>query len=407
MSRFRGFQVDWYSGASAQLELFAPKARVRRGPGNYQLKYTPPFRSTIRPPIENRPLGSQELDPIGRSLDKFATDLSSRAVRPMAGMQPAGIDDSSSSESDMKRLGNQLLDLLIPRNIQVDLRNRGLFLEVGMDEGLLDYPWELMHDGDDFLCLKHYVGRFVNASENSIPPAVPPRDWLNSKLENLSVLVVSVPSPEPRDDTEYEQLPGAEAETEAISKTLDGLRKRGVKYNLIKDRNATFDNVWSALRDDYQIIHFIGHATYNDKDPFRSGLVLYNQDMTSGQVASFFSKKPPVLCFMNACETGRTGSLGTRAWKSTQNIFGLARAFLTTGTYLLGSRWKLGDKAAAIFATKFYSLLLGNEKPIGDAITEARKACKETSPEDPFSWASYIFYGDPRLYFRRAQTARE
>lgn len=405
MGRARGFQVDWYSGATAQLELFAPKSGARRGPANYQLKYAPPFRATIRPPIVNRPLGPQELDPIGRSLDAFATELAARSSPRGAAAKPAARRSDEMSEAAMQMFGNQLLDLLIPRSIQGDLRHSNLFLEVGMDEGLLDYPWELMHDGDDFLCLKHFIGRFVNASEREIPPAAPPRDWLNSKVDKLSVLVVSVPNPEAQDGQEYESLLGAEAETNAIAETLDALYNSGVRIKLLKDSNATFNNVWKALGGDYQIVHFVGHATYNDKNPFKSGLVLHDRGMTSGQVASFFGKDPPVLCFINACESGRTGSPGPKTWKSTQNIFGLARAFLSTGTYLLGSRWKLGDAAAEKFAAVFYALLLGKEKPIGEAITEARKACKKTSVGDPFSWASYIFYGDPRLYFRRSQTA--
>ena len=41
---------------------------------------------------------------------------------------------------------------------------RGVFLALGVDELLLDLPLELMHDGEDFLALKHPLGRFVNSS---------------------------------------------------------------------------------------------------------------------------------------------------------------------------------------------------------------------------------------------------
>jgi CHAT domain-containing protein len=142
-------------------------------------------------------------------------------------------------------------------------------------------------------------------------------------------------------------------------------------------------------------VHFNGHAYFNDQRPRDSGLVLHDQDMKTGAVVGFFGKRPPVLCFINACETARVGK-----WNERYDIFGLARAFLETGTYLLGSRWRINDKAAAEFATNFYSALIGNGRAVGTAMLEARRLSK-TSGLDEFAWASYMYYGDPRMCFRR------
>jgi CHAT domain-containing protein len=68
-------------------------------------------------------------------------------------------------------------------------------------------------------------------------------------------------------------------------------------------------------------------------------------------------------------------------------------------SYLLGSRWKLSDKAAPVFATSFYKALLEEWKPIGEAVVAARKACRQASMPDDVGWASYVYYGDPRLGF--------
>jgi CHAT domain-containing protein len=86
-------------------------------------------------------------------------------------------------------------------------------------------------------------------------------------------------------------------------------------------------------------------------------------------------------------------------WRARYDIFGLARAFLETGAFLLGNRWKVGDAAAAAFAKAIYTELLDG-RPLGRAVRDARKACRRESPKD-FSWASYTFYGDPRLCFRQ------
>src|SRR5690606_33178647 len=93
---------------------------------------------------------SSELDPIGGRLDHLVASLDPRARG--AGAGPAEARPSVEAVvSQMKTIGDQLVVFLLPPHVQADLRPGGLFLEIGMDEALLPYPWELMHDGEDFL----------------------------------------------------------------------------------------------------------------------------------------------------------------------------------------------------------------------------------------------------------------
>jgi CHAT domain-containing protein len=66
---------------------------------------------------------------------------------------------------------------------------------------------------------------------------------------------------------------------------------------------------------------------------------------------------------------------GSDPRKNRYDIFSLARAFLDTGSYLIGNRWKVGDEAAAAFAETFYSKLVAGQ-PLGQVIRDARIACK-------------------------------
>lgn len=385
----KSFRIEWDAGASAQLELFSPDATQ---PGDvYQLKYTPPFRSTLRPPVEQRPLGPGELAPINDRLEKIVEGGSGNGTRGAGG---ASIDP-------MMLVGQQLYDLVVPQHVKAELRTKGLFLEIGIDEELLDYPWELMHDGENYLCEKHFLGRFVNVAFRSIPLNHEPIAGATNELGELAVLIVSVPRPQPRPGGEtYEHLPNAEKETEAIVAVLDGVP--GVTVNLLQGKDATYDDVYTALKSGkYQIVHFTGHANFNDADPQRSGLVLFNRDMTTGPLASFFGQNPPILCFINACETGKSGvPAASPTWKRRYNIYGVARAFLETGSYLLGSRWKLSDDAGRSFATTFYDSLFKKGESLGRAVMEARAACKSTAADNDFGWASYVLYGDPRVCLR-------
>jgi CHAT domain-containing protein len=387
----KGLCIDWVAGPSAQVELFSPTMSAAGGGQAFQMKYTPPFRATIRPPVEELNVGAGELDPIQLAL----TDLIKKAENNAA---------DAALLADMQLLGEELLTFLIPRYVQSDLRAGNLFLEIGMDTALLSYPWELMHDGEDFLCLKHSLGRFVNSSSQLPTTLQPPSTLLGSALAKLSVLVISVPAPEPRQSAAgaalvYDKLQEAEAETTAIIECLAAVAD--VEPKVLIGKEATYHNVFSALkREQFQIIHYNGHAYFNDRKPYLSGLVLHDRDMTTGPLASTIGTKPPVLCFINACETAKSvqaASTGNRL-----DIYGLARGFLDTGAYLLGSRWKINDQTSAEFAKQFYTSLIQDGKSMGKATLEARKACKQAVPADVFGWASYVYYGDPRICFRRA-----
>jgi CHAT domain-containing protein len=296
-----------------------------------------------------------------------------------------------------KAYGGQLLDSVVPQNVQRELRAKDLYLEIGVDEPLIELPWELLHDGTEFLCLKHRVARFVNVREETPPPGRPPDPWTEGPL---SVLIISVPIPEQRPERpQYELLTNAQRETEKIIEILAPLRP-AAKYEVLSGRDATSEAVWRAITQGprYHIVHFNGHAYFDNEQPSNSSLVLFDQDMEAGQISNFFSRKPPVLSFMNGCETAVAAGGQTRG--NPYEIFNLARAFLDTGSYLIGNRWRVGDAAAAAFAETFYSELVQGQ-PLGHVIRDARVACKRQMEDYDFSWASYIFYGDPRLCFRR------
>jgi CHAT domain-containing protein len=390
--------VDWCAGAGAQLEVFSP--RPSTATSDYSLKYTPPFRSTIRPPIQELSLGAGELIPINRNLDTIVQTARGKTTpAPVAAV---------GHEGSVKVVGGQLFSLIVPSYVELDLREPNLFLEIGVDEALLQYPWELLHDGDNFLCLKHYVGRFVNSNSAQVAPNTRnPLATLKGAVEKVSVLLISVPSPLNRDTSrdanlppEYKPLDGAREETIEIGNLLAGISC--VEVTPLKGPEATYDNVFQALKEkSYHIIHYNGHAYFDDQNPKMSSLVLFDQDMTTGHISKLVGKNPPVLCFVNACETAMVGKQEAKPnWNNQYNILGLAQSFLSTGAYLLGSRWRLSDPDARKFATGFYTSLLKELNPLGRAVLEARNACKAAAP-DSFAWASYVFYGDPRVYFRK------
>jgi len=209
--------------------------------------------------------------------------------------------------------------------------------------------------------------------------------------------VISVPDPRASGDSSssYHELPAAVMETKAIVETLSTMAHLSV--TLLDGPSATVAAVSLALRTGkFQIIHYCGHARYDPKQPMNSALVLWDGELPSGVAQRLFVRAQPVLCVINACETARVPD------ERALNIYSLARAFLDTGAYLVGSRWKLDDVAAAMFASAFYRALLGRGEPLGNAMRAGRLAARTAAGADQFGWAAYVLYGDPRLCFRGA-----
>lgn len=389
--------IAWKAGPSAQIELFSPDVTESE---SFRLRFSPPMRKTLRPPLVDLQLGPSELAPLNLRLDDLV-----RALRPRG---DAGASSRANVVQHARSVGGFLYDFVLPDDVQAELIGGALFVDLGLDERLLEYPWELMYDGEDFLCCKHALGRFVNVTRPHIPPASRPT---RPAAGELSVLLISVPSPQKRNENDpyFDPLPAAQEETTTIARLLT---EAGAKVEVKSGTEATWDALDAVLSNSknyFHIVHYNGHATFNRRKPRQSALILQDQNMTTGHILKFFESRPPVLFFVNACESGMAHAAAPAAaagsWKDNFDIFGLARAFLDTDAYLLGTRWKIGDEGAASFATHFYTALLAG-KSIGEAIRLARCACFKAAEKDgsgDFSWASYVYYGDPRLCFRKCE----
>src|SRR5262249_29775839 len=149
-------------------------------------------------------LGPDELNPIRERLDALVGAVDARRAVTAA---TTVADDRVLEEA--QQVGGMLLDLVVPQPIQIEFRVPGLYLEIGIDEKLVEYPWELMFDGEEFLCLRHEVGRFVNASTISRTLMTTTQRQDDRIRGVLNMLLISVPQPQPRPKRTYKPLPAA------------------------------------------------------------------------------------------------------------------------------------------------------------------------------------------------------
>jgi CHAT domain-containing protein len=157
----------------------------------------------------------------------------------------------------MKKVGQFLWDHLLTGQVKNKLK-AAQFKEliISLDEDLITIPWELLYDGNDFLCLKFNLGRLVRTRQQQ--RAVQYR--CAGKV--LKMLVLADPTAD---------LKAAYQEGVLIKNQFDCQRDK-VKIDF---KSTDIDTVYvkKNLRD-YDIVHFAGHCEYDGSSRQAGGWLL-------------------------------------------------------------------------------------------------------------------------------------
>lgn len=242
-------------------------------------------------------------------------------------------------------------------------------------------PWELMHDGTDFLGLRYVIARL---------PIV--RRGPSSMAETRVVRRVCTFLGEHLMDEEQQ------AEWE---RTFDGL-PNGVTVDRFPTNGVwpTADQVAQEAGAD--ILHITCHGGVQD-DTFNTVWTLnaqgqsyvYGLGMPGVEQMEFGGQGGP-LVFGNACQ-GAAGAI-----TATGLVPGLAYSFFNNGaTAFIGTFAPISKTMALQFATTFYGHLLRNRLGIGRALLRTKSDFKAAEEQDP-SWLFYCLYGAPGTRFEVA-----
>jgi len=335
-----------------------------------------------------RELDKSELRAIDEKLTEFTNDIN--AIRRIRGSADAKSKDTKTMEKtsidDLQDIAQHLYDLSIPEEIQANLEQINMPLQLIIDENLLGYFWELMHDGQNFLCLKP-IGRKIASKEFFVPD-------VNTELrDNLNFLIIV----DPKDKDPQYALPNAQIEGRRIQKLLKGFKNVNSKLLIGKDanRNAVLEELEKGI---YDFIHFAGHASFNTEEPQDSGILLADDLLYAHEILDTIQQRPPILAFINACESSKT-SLPQGDVSFEGDIYGLASAFLQGGVFYIGALWPVHDDVAIQTAVSFYERLL-SEQTIGTALMNAKQEIRNKYGNAEIGWLTYILYGDPTLYLK-------
>ncbi|MCX5885986.1 MAG: CHAT domain-containing protein [Proteobacteria bacterium] len=282
----------------------------------------------------------------------------------------------------LKDAGQLLYDELLILQAKRDLKStQAEDLILSIDDGLVQIPWELLFDGEQFLCQRFNMGRLVRTRQRISGVS-------ERRLEKpLKMLILT----DPRGN-----LKDANAEGKRIREEMD--KNPSLIHANHKSGHTVVEYVKEKIQN-FDIVHYAGHADYDQQDPSRSGWIFEDGKFTSSDIIQMIGAKPfPALVFSNACQSGQT-----EEWKIgegySKRIYGLANAFLLAGVqHYIGTFWEILDRPSSLFSREFYRAMTEG-CPIGEAVRKARMSLIREYGEDTIVWASYMLYGDPTFSY--------
>jgi len=278
----------------------------------------------------------------------------------------------------LRDVGQMFYDEFFTMGVKQKLRDtKAEYLRLHLDDHLVHIPWELLHDGQEFLCQRFNMGRLVRTRQAVVGTR---RRALGRPLKMLIVA-------DPEGD-----LKGAYTEGTQLRDHMD--RNKDLVNVSLRSGSITPEFLKEKIRN-FDLVHYAGHADYNPECPEESGWRLTSGTLKPEDVVKMAGTAAmPALIFSNACQSART-----EEWSIRENfqgeIFGLANAFLLAGVrHYVGTFWEIPDEPSRRFALDFYAHLLAGSTT-GEAVRLARETLIKAHGEETIVWASYLLYGDP------------
>jgi DNA-binding response OmpR family regulator len=295
---------------------------------------------------------------------------------------------------DARALGNELYralmadpDVAAAVMLGSDLSSRmePCVMHVNGDAALLGVPFELMNDGNDYLCFKHIIARRLATDGVAAKKGEAFHEFVSALAragEPLRVLLVASNS-----DGSIE---GVDEEVAAVQKSIAHSCDRlgiGFVCDVLPTVDATYENVVQRLKSGtHQLFHYAGHGRFDDMLPEISGIVLSDGfQLGADELRQLLRHSALRMIFLSCCVSARSAQTVGRG-----DFYGLMDALVRAEVPLsLGYRWVVADEPAKAFAITFYEELFRTLSP-GFALLRSRLGATDAAAggRDNATWAS-------------------
>ncbi len=272
--------------------------------------------------------------------------------------------------TEFESLGRVLFTQAVPPVIQQQIRllPSASLLEIVSND--LNFPWELLHDGQGFLCVRLCVTRLPLLDQ-------PPKQHiLPSAKSKVSCLLLGNPTAD---------LTAAEEEIHTIEDLLYSVHDR-VHYDSYFGKMVTSSLLQELLASQkYDLVHIACHARPGE-------LLLADGWMDVNQLCAGLQNHPIIV--LNACSSIQALQSTDEPSALTQNLRSFGTALIQSGaSAVIGMMWPIPDLAIRHWCKAFYGqLIMGT--PIAEALRTSRLRFSQL-PSMAASGLAPVLYGNP------------
>jgi CHAT domain-containing protein len=304
------------------------------------------------------------------------TQLMRAVARAQSALELRSDDDAA--RADLAALYDWLI-----RPTDARLRPAGVPLTVIADGEIAAVPFAALYDSTRARYLvEDHVLRFASSLRDVEELPSGPRPGAPAAL------LVADPAFDARVFPVLERLPGALAEVQAISPSYPGAA-------VLSGAAADLETVTAALTR-AAVVHYAGHAVFDDDQPEQSYLVLGApggervDTRLSATALGRLDLRAVRLVVLSACQTARAQS------GRSGGFAGLAGALLAAGAGgVVGSLWRVDDQLTRALMVEFHRVYLAR----GDAAEALRAAqlhalrSSDAAQRSPGAWAAFRYAG--------------
>lgn len=247
-------------------------------------------------------------------------------------------------------------------------------------------PFELMHNGEDFLVLRHPFFRY---GQQKVP------ELKNDSLtlqQPLKILLIASNTPP--------DIPFVDNEILLLKQQLQKIGREHhieIESMSLASNDSDYYTVVNRLNSgEYHFVHYAGHCAGTQYSP-NSKLYLWETSVKTGKVRALDAGEFAQLLndgvsfvYLNACNSA------SPADAVYQNISGFAEAARKSGTRVfLGNGSKIDDQASAKFAMDFYRNLFCAHFNFSEALYQTRV---QWAQKTQYQQSGYLFWLAPVLW---------
>ncbi len=321
--------------------------------------------------------GSLAIWTVSKSNFKFiekqipASELSSKLAEYQA------LITSRGPESEIKRLGQDLYQTLVPEELE-----SGLQLCLLPDKSLHQLAFATLISAKGNYLLEEYA--LVYAPSASVLVLATDNAKRKEKVSEM-LLAVGNPDFDREENPHLSALEAAEAEATTIAQAY------GKSFALLgpaATRQQFLRNLTKA-----EVIHFAGHFVANPESPGNSKLLFSEGELRTSELDAY--KLPRAkLVVLSACETG------FERFDQSEGAIGIARTLLALGAPLIvASQWKVDSEPTKDLMIAFHRNRKEKHLTSAESLRQAQlEMLGSERTRAPFYWAAFSLFGAYSTY---------